>query len=411
MRIWAFPSFYPFEYPGLNWNGIFAHRQYKGLIENGADLQVIYPVLWNPPYPISKLHPEWDRFQKISFPKKRIYDGINVNQPRIANFRPNRLVRKTYQERYVDAIINFFHSNNISLNPHTDIFYSQWIHDSATVQIAAQKLGVKSAILGIGDDVVILPYSNDQNLKLFLKTWNEADLRFVCADYLGKKANEINNKKLDYNVVRWGVDYDFLKPVNNNIKEELRKAHGIASEKIVILNIGSAIIRKGWIDLFDALSEIKKYNNKFILVGVYAGPSELNLEDEAKKRGLSDNFMNMGEVPPQYLDKIYQISDIFCLPSHWEGMANVNIEAMSCGLPVITTNVCGHPELISDGINGILIPPKRPDILTEKLLLLINDKNLRETLGANAREFIVNKWGNFADNAKNLYEKLKSACS
>ena len=100
--------------------------------------------------------------------------------------------------------------------------------------------------------------------------------------------------------------------------------------------------------------------------------------------------------------------DVFCLPSHWEGMANANIEAMSTGLPVITTNVCGHPELIEDGVNGILVPPKQPKILEEKLRALLADAVLREQLGKTARDFIVNKWGNFADNSKNLYKILQS---
>ena len=80
---------------------------------------------------------------------------------------------------------------------------------------------------------------------------------------------------------------------------------------------------------------------------------------------------------------------------------------MSSGLPVITTNVCGHPELITNGVNGILIDPKQPAILAEKIQELLANEGMRKMLSENARSFIVNTWGNFADNAKLLYQKLQ----
>ncbi len=408
MRIWAFPSFYPYNYPGLNWTGIFAHRQYKGLIANGADLKVVYPVLWNPPYPFSLLDKNWEKYRKIAFPQERVYEGVTVYQPRIANIRPSRLMKKNYHERYVDAIVGFFNEKGITLKPETDIFYSQWLPESTMVQDAAHRLGLKSAVLAIGDDVVVWPYSNSTNRKRFEDLWVNADLRFACADYLGKQANEIIGKALPYDIVHWGVDYDFLKPANKEEKSKLRAQYNISDNRTVILNVGSAIVRKGWIDLMDALVALKKENLDFLLVAIYAGPKELNLKEEAEKRGLAANFLDLGEIPPSGLNKMFQMVDVFCLPSHWEGMANANIEAMSTGLPVITTNVCGHPELIEDGVNGILVPPKQPKILEEKLRALLADAVLREQLGKTARDFIVNKWGNFADNSKNLYKILQS---
>ena len=92
MRIWAFPSIYPFDRPGMKWSGIFAHRQYKGLIENGAELSVVIPVPWSPPFPFSNLHPEWKHYAELNYPRKRVFDGITVYYPRIANMRPKRFV-------------------------------------------------------------------------------------------------------------------------------------------------------------------------------------------------------------------------------------------------------------------------------------------------------------------------------
>jgi glycosyltransferase involved in cell wall biosynthesis len=407
MNIWAFPSFYPSDKPGFRWKGIFAHRQYKGLVENGARVRVILPVLWHPPFPFSEMNKEWSQLRKSDIPLKRIQDGIEVFHPRISNFKPNRFVKKSYRERYIDSVVNFFSDNNIQLNPNIDFFFSQWLPESVVVQEAAHKLGVRSAILSIGDDVVVWPHEKKANLQELEKLMANADLRFACADYLGREVNTILHHNYPYHVVRWGVDYNFFKPVDNATKLLYRKKYNLPEKAVLILNVGSAIVRKGWLDLFDAMAAIGKDAGDFRIVAVHAGFNDLDLDKEAEKRGLKEKFINLFEIAPELLNEIFGAVDIFCLPSHWEGMANANIEAMSSGLPVITTNVCGHPELINDGENGYLIPPKQPELLAEKLIFLINNSEFRAKMGATAREFIVTRWGNFADNSKFIYRNLQ----
>ena len=409
MRVWAFPSFYPYNFPGLTNAGIFAHRQYKGLIQNGAELKVIVPVPWSPPYPFSMLHKEWKNFAQMGYPLQREYDGVTVYHPRIANRKPSRFVKKTYAERFVDCVVKFFKDKRITLDPKNDIFYSQWLPGSALVQQAAHKLGVKSAILSIGDDVAVWPHSSEGNLQQFKQVFEEADLRFACARYLGRQSNKLVGKDLPFTMVGWGVDYDLFKPATAAEKKTLRAQYKIPDNKVVFLNVGTASIRKGWLDLFDALTEVKKTNSNFLLVAVFAGAQDVDYKYEAEQRGLTENLLMLHDQPPATVCKLYNLADIFCLPSHAEGMANVVIEGMSSGLAVVTTTVGGHPEIIESGVNGILVPTQQPALLAEKLLELINDEELRVTLGVAAREYTVTNWGNFADNAKVLYNKFEAA--
>lgn len=408
MRIWAFPSFYPYDAPGMRWTGIFAHRQYKGLVDVGANLQVIMPVLASPPFPIANLFPDWKRTRTLNLPLKRVYDGITIHHPRIQNWKPNRLMSKSYADRYTAAVASVFQREGIKVSPKTDVFYSQWLPESVQVQHAAHTLGLKSGILSIGDDVVVWPNENERNFNAFNKLLQEADYRFVCADYLGREQNKMINKNLSYQVVRWGVDYDYFKPASDEVKVAMRAKYGIPADKVAILNVGSSIVRKGWIDLMDALKEVKKTSPNFVLVAVHAGHHDIDLDALAKERGLENQFVNLAEVPPTQLSEVFNAVDVFCLPSHWEGLANANIEAMSSGLPVVTTDVCGHPELVKDGINGVLLPSKRPDILAEKLSRLIIDEPYRKQLSANGREYIVKEWGNFSDNAHALLKTLSA---
>jgi glycosyltransferase involved in cell wall biosynthesis len=326
--------------------------------------------------------------------------------------RPNRLVKKTFQQRYVSAIVAFFRDHKIQLDPTKDIFYSQWLPDAAMVQQAAHLLGVKSAVIGIGDDVIVWPKSSDANFKTFEKLYTEADLRIFNADYLGREANEQLGKAMPYETVYFGVDHSAFRPATAGRAAELKKEYHIPAGKVAILIVGTALKRKGWIDLFDALAAVKKVNSGFILVGGHAGSQDLVPADEAAKRGLTAEFLDLGEIRPQDLGKLYNAADIFCLPSHWEGLPTVVIEAMSSGLPVITTNVCGQPEVVSNnGVNGILVTPKDIPALTEALLTLIADAGKRAYLGHNAREFIVNEWGNYTQNAAKLYRKFEALLS
>jgi len=408
MRVWAFPSFYPYPYPGMHHGGIFAHRQYKGLIANGAELKVILPVLWSPPSPFFNLTASWKEDAKYQFPLEREYDGIKVYHPRISNMKPGRIFRKAYSERYIDAILGFFKNNKIKLDPEQDIFYAQWLPDAGLVQVAAHKLGVKSAVMGIGDDVLILPHKDKKNFDFIDKTLSEADIRLAVAQYLADAANKLFHKNLSFHIIRRGVNYEFFKPVNNNTRQQLKAKLNLPADQLIILSVGSPIVAKGWIELLDALKEIKKQNDQFVLLAICAGYSNLDIRQEASKRGLQENYIQVNDVAPDKMNEYYNTADIFCLPSHTEGIANAVAEAMACGLPVLTTSVGGHPELITNYENGILVEPKNASLLFEKLQELISRQDIRIKLGANARNHIVTNWGSFSENSRKLYEILKA---
>ncbi len=408
MRVWAFPSFYPYPYPGMQYAGIFAHRQYKGLVGHGAEVKVVVPVLWSPPAPFFYLNSHWKAIAQHQYPLEREYDGIKVYHPRISNMKPGRIFSTPYIERYVAAVTGFFEKNKITLDPATDIFYSQWLPDAGLVQMAAHKLGVRSAILGIGDDVLVFPHKDKKSFDLIDKTLCEADMRFAVAQYIADAANKLLHKKLPFHIIRRGANYDVFAPVSNEIKMKLKVEFNLPTGKMIILSVGAPILAKGWIDLLDALKEVKKYNDKFCLLAIFSGHSNLDIEQEVSNRGLGDNYIHVKDVPPDDMNQYYNAADIFCLPSHTEGIANAVTEAMACGLPVITTSVGGHPELITDGVNGILVPPKNANVLSNKMLELMSQESLRDKLGGNARQHIVTIWGNFAENSKKLYDILKS---
>ena len=100
--------------------------------------------------------------------------------------------------------------------------------------------------------------------------------------------------------------------------------------------------------------------------------------------GLSNRVFLLGErndVP-----SILASSDVFVLPSNWEGLPYTVIEAMMAGLPVVATSVGGVPELVEDGVTGFLVPRSDPEALAEALQRLIDDPELRERMGKAGRQ-------------------------
>jgi glycosyltransferase involved in cell wall biosynthesis len=119
-------------------------------------------------------------------------------------------------------------------------------------------------------------------------------------------------------------------------------------------------------------------------------PSE-NLRNLVSQLGILDKVKYFKDVPHDEIVNFYQSCDIFALPSYQEGLGIVVLEAMSCGLPVVSTK-CGGPEwLLQDGENALMVENNNINAFASKLLMIIDDMGLRLKVGLKARETIVEK--------------------
>ena len=185
-----------------------------------------------------------------------------------------------------------------------------------------------------------------------------------------------------------------LKVLENAVPLEFYQSKGANLSKAsepTILFAGLLTKNKG---IFDLISIVSKLINKVPSARVLlAGTGDLKeIDSFVKSHGIEGSVQLPGWIDPEQLIGLYHQSHLFVLPSYYEGFPMVVLEAMACGLPIISTRVGGIPELIEEGQNGILIDPGDRKALLEALVALLDDPILRETMGQNNIKKIREKY-------------------
>ena len=144
--------------------------------------------------------------------------------------------------------------------------------------------------------------------------------------------------------------------------------------------------QKGIIDLMRAAGHIHRGSPEAKIVVVGGGPLEETLRMEAQKLDLQRFFVILGER--REARELLSLFDVFVLPSLWEGLPLVLLEAAAMGKPIVATDIDGVREVIQDGETGLLVPRANPEKLAEAILRLLRDKDLAHKLGENAKATI-----------------------
>lgn len=170
-----------------------------------------------------------------------------------------------------------------------------------------------------------------------------------------------------------------------------------------LLFLGALIKRKGVIDLLKSLAELNKENiNSYILNIAGSGDEESNLKEYVNENNLTNNVKFLGWINSDKKRNILESTDIFVLPSYNEGLPIAILEALSYGIPVISTNVGSISEAVLDNKNGYLFEPGDIMALKNSLKNLILNSNIRKELAKNARKIALD---NFSEDI--FFEKIR----
>ena len=176
---------------------------------------------------------------------------------------------------------------------------------------------------------------------------------------------------------------------NETPSPELKSRFGIQPEETVIGVVSKLWEGKGHEVLIDAVARVLDSGCRVKLLIVGEGHLEEKLKEKVKHLGIEKNVVFTGfwsDVP-----EITAILDISVLPSFYEGMGRVVLEAMAAGKPMVACRVGGVPEFVEDGVTGYLISPGDVDALVERLKTLIGDSDLRQKMGQQGAQRMRNE--------------------
>jgi glycosyltransferase involved in cell wall biosynthesis len=189
-------------------------------------------------------------------------------------------------------------------------------------------------------------------------------------------------------------------------KQAKMKELGIEN-KYPILGLGVRLVpQKGITYLIQAISKLKPQFPNICALIAGEGPLQTILEKEAQDLGVTNNIHFIG--PRLDMPEILSLLDVYVLPSLWEGLPLVILEAMAAQKPIVVTDVGGVSEVIQNNDNGILIPSMRPDILTQELKSLLEDENKMKRIASHAKKTFDEKYSVavMAQQYMDLYTRL-----
>ncbi|MFH1990697.1 MAG: glycosyltransferase family 4 protein [Patescibacteria group bacterium] len=230
--------------------------------------------------------------------------------------------------------------------------------------------------------------------------------KIICvSDEIKQDLRDIGITSDKLEVISSGIH---LSDFENKNQEEIQKIKEQYSKPIII-SVGNLRKSKGQIYLIGAFKKLKNNFNLATLLLVGDGPDRKYLESQTKE---IPGIYFLGQQEHDKIIEYLYASDIFVLPSintpnDREGTSTVIMEAMAAGLPIITTKVGGNVVLVKDGINGFLVEDKNSDELTNAMIKLISDENLRQKMRDKNLEDIKQKdWPIIAKLVIRVYESI-----
>jgi glycosyltransferase involved in cell wall biosynthesis len=278
-----------------------------------------------------------------------------------------------------------------------------------TFLLTASLYGRLAAILArvpivIGTEVNI--YEQKQRHHAFAERVLMAGTDCVIASAASVKAFYVDQIGADpsrVEVVYNAVDFEMLK--TTAARDQIRSQIGVPASALVATMIARVTEQKGHAVLLDALASTPELQSLHVVV-VGDGPLRRSLEERAVRDRLAARVHFVGAR--RDLGDLLAASDMFVLPSLWEGLPLSLVLAMGAALPVVSTTVAGIPEVVRDGETGLLVPPADPVALGRALARLSESPGERSRLGAAARQFVLPRFGvdYYVSSITGLYDRL-----
>lgn len=276
-------------------------------------------------------------------------------------------------------------------------------HYASSYGFIGSFLNYKPYIISVwGTDIYEFPNNGFIQKNIIKYNLRKADYIFSTSNAMAKETSKYTNKKVY--ITPFGVDVEKNK-VNKEILKQKKER-----DYFVIGTIKTLEERYGIEYLIKAFKIVKdKYNNINIFLKIIGEGSQIkNLKKISDELDLKDNIKFYGRIEQDEVSDMFNTFNISVFPSLRESFGVSSLESQSCGVPVIITNVGGHPETIINKKTGILVEAKNENEIAEAIIYFIENKNEIYTMGEEARNFVVENYEieKTFSNIEKIYNKI-----
>lgn len=368
--------------------GIFIETRLRDLVKTGRiSACVIAPVPW---FPFKS-----ERFKQYavyaSIPEQEERHGITIYHPRYLVIPKIGMLLTPF---FMGISLNW-KIIKLQKKAPIDLIDAHYFYpDGVAVALVNKYLKIPFIISARGSDINLIP-EYPLPRKMILWAAQQAQASVTVCKSLKDSMVKIGADENKIYVYRNGVDLELFKPLN---KKQCKEKYLVTSKTLV--SIGNLIELKGHHLIIQALQFLPDY--KLLIVG--AGEQEQSLKQLVETRQLTERVIFLGEKQQQELVEIYNAADALILASSREGWANVLLESMACGTPVVATDICGTPEVVKKPEAGVLVK-RTPESIAEGVNQLFNNYPARKDTRKYAEQF---SWDSTTEGLLKLFSEVKN---
>lgn len=346
IRILLFSTLYPSSVrPG---HGIFVETRLRHLLASGeVEARVVAPVPWFP-----STHPRFDDYAKLArTPRREIWNGIEIEHPRY--ILPPKIGMNLAPYSLFLGALDTVRRLRVAFD--FDLIDAHYYYpDGVAAGFLARHVNKPFAVTARGTDLNLIP-RYPWPRRLIRRTLSEAAASIGVCRALVEAMVDLGAAPERLHVLRNGVDTVLFQPM---AQDAARAQLGLEPGRWLV-SVGWLIERKGHDIALRALTALPEVRLAII------GDGELRsaLAALAMQLGVMDRVRFVPAIPQAELATWYSAADALVLCSSREGWANVLLEAMACGTPVVATSIWGTPEVVRDRSLGRLLPERSPDAL------------------------------------------------